>query len=44
VTIGPKGLEQGVFELVRRSDGEKTELKIEHAVETIVETVLDERS
>ena len=44
VTIGPKGLEQGVFELVRRSDGEKTELKIEHAVETIVEAVLDERS
>lgn len=44
VTIGPKGLEQGVFELVRRSDGAKTELEIEHAVETIVETVLDERS
>ena len=44
VTIGPKGLADGVFELVRRADGEKRDLQIEHAAETIVEAVLDERS
>jgi prolyl-tRNA synthetase len=43
VTIGPKGLADGVFELVRRADGEKRDLPIEHAAETIVEAVLDER-
>ena len=40
VTIGPKGLANGVFELVRRADGEKRDLPIEHAAETIVEAVL----
>jgi len=44
VTVGPKGLADGVFELVRRADGEKRDLQIEHAAETIVEAVLDERS
>lgn len=44
VTIGPKGLADGVFELVRRADGEKRDLPIEHAAETIIEAVLDERS
>jgi prolyl-tRNA synthetase len=43
VTIGPKGLADGVFEFVRRRDGQKRDLSIEHAVETIVEAVLDER-
>ena len=43
VTVGPKGLANGVFELVRRADGEKRDLPIEHAAETIVEAVLDER-
>jgi prolyl-tRNA synthetase len=43
VTIGPKGLANGIFELVRRADGEKRDLPIEHAAETIVEAVLDER-
>jgi len=43
VTIGPKGLADGVFELVRRRDGQKTDLPIEHAAGTIVETVLDDR-
>jgi len=43
VTIGPKGLANGTFELVRRADGEKRDLPIEHAAETIVEAVLDER-
>ena len=37
------GLDIGVFELVRRADGEKRDLPIEHAAETIVEAVLDER-
>jgi prolyl-tRNA synthetase len=44
VTIGPKGLAGGVVELVRRRDGQKRDLPMEHAVETIVEAVLDERS
>lgn len=44
VTVGPKGLESGVFELVRRRDGQKRDLPIERAAGTIVETVLDERS
>jgi prolyl-tRNA synthetase len=43
VTVGPKGLSDGVFEFVRRRDGQKRDLPIEHAVETIVEAVLDER-
>jgi prolyl-tRNA synthetase len=43
VTIGPKGLEAGVFELVRRASGEKRDLPIKHAAEMIVEAVLDER-
>ncbi len=43
VTIGPKGLADGVFELVRRRDGQKTDLPIEHAAGTIVEAVLDDR-
>ncbi len=43
VTIGPKGLTNGVFELVRRRDGQKKDLPIDHAAETIVEAVLDER-
>lgn len=43
VTIGPKGLASGVFEFVRRADGQKRDLPIEHAPETIVEAVLDER-
>ena len=44
VTVGPKGLESGIFELVRRRDGQKSDLPIEHAAETIVEAILDERS
>jgi prolyl-tRNA synthetase family II len=43
VTIGPKGLEAGVFELVRRASGEKRDLPIKHAAEMIVEAVFDER-
>ena len=43
VTVGPKGLANGVFELVRRRGSQKRELPIDHAAETIVEAVLDER-
>ncbi|MFO0689364.1 MAG: proline--tRNA ligase [Myxococcota bacterium] len=43
VTIGPKGLAEGIVELVRRRGGEKRDLKLAHAAETIVEAVLDER-
>ncbi|MEZ4282551.1 MAG: proline--tRNA ligase [Myxococcota bacterium] len=43
VTIGPKGLASGIVELVRRRDGEKRDLPLAHAAETIVEAVLDER-
>lgn len=43
VTIGPKGLAEGKLELVRRRDGEKRDLPLAHAAETIVEAVLDER-
>ncbi len=44
VTIGPKGLADGVFELVRRLDGQKRDVKIAHAAETVIEAVLDDRS
>ena len=43
VTIGPKGLAEGIVELVRRQSGEKRDLKLGHAAEMIVEAVLDER-
>ena len=44
VTIGPKGLADGIVELVRRRDGQKQDVPIRHAAETVVEVVLDERS
>jgi prolyl-tRNA synthetase len=43
VTVGPKGLASGIVELARRADGSKREIPIEHAAETVVEAVLDER-
>ncbi|MBJ22875.1 MAG: proline--tRNA ligase [bacterium] len=43
VTVGPKGLKEGCFEFVRRRDGQKHDLSIEHAADTIVEAVLDDR-
>ena len=42
--VGPRGLERGVVELVRRRDGHKQELQIDHAAETVIETVMDERT
>jgi prolyl-tRNA synthetase len=43
VTVGPKGIADGIFEFVRRKDGQTRELPIEHAAETIIEEVLDHR-
>ncbi len=43
VTIGPKGLADGVVELKRRANGEARDVPREHAVEEIVEAVADER-
>jgi prolyl-tRNA synthetase family II len=43
VTVGPKGIAAGAFEFVRRADGQKRDLPIEHAASMIVEAVLDER-
>jgi prolyl-tRNA synthetase len=43
LTVGPKGLADGVVELKRRRDGATHDLPVDHAVETVVETILDER-
>jgi len=44
VTVGPKGLADGVVELKRRRTGEARDLPVAHAAVTIAETVLDERT
>jgi prolyl-tRNA synthetase len=43
VTVGPKGLADGVVELRRRANGETRDVPREHAVSEIVEAVADER-
>jgi prolyl-tRNA synthetase len=43
LTVGPKGLAQGVVELVRRRDGERQDLDVEHAAENAIEAILAER-
>jgi len=43
VTIGPKGLAEGMLELKNRRTGETRDLAIEHAAGEIIERVLDER-
>ena len=43
LTVGPRGLENGVVEFVRRRNGESRELPVKHASETAVEAVLEER-
>jgi prolyl-tRNA synthetase len=43
LTVGPKGIADGVAELRSRATGEVRDLKIERAAETVIETVLDER-
>ena len=43
LTVGPKGLANGVVELKRRRDGASHDLPVERAAETVIETILDER-
>ena len=43
VTVGPKGIAAGEVELRARRDGETSELRIEHAAESIADAVLAER-
>jgi prolyl-tRNA synthetase len=43
VTVGPKGLENGVVELRSRRTGDTRDLEVAHAAVTIAEFVLDER-
>ena len=43
LTVGPKGLADGVVELKRRRDGATRDLAVDYAVETVVEAILDER-
>lgn len=43
VTVGPKGLAEGVVELKRRRDGSTRDLEVAHAAVTIAEAILDER-
>ncbi len=43
VTVGPKGLGNGVVELKRRETGETRDLEVAHAALSIAESVLDER-
>ena len=43
LTIGPKGMADGVVELRSRRTGEARDLPIDRAAETTIDTVLDER-
>jgi prolyl-tRNA synthetase len=43
VTVGPKGLAEGVVELKRRRDGSTRDLEVAKAAVTITEAILDER-
>ena len=43
LTVGPKGLADGVVELRSRRTGESRDLPIDRAAETVIEAVLDER-
>jgi prolyl-tRNA synthetase len=43
LTVGPKGLADGVAELRSRRTGQARDLPLQHAAETAVESVLDER-
>ncbi len=43
VTVGPKGLGDGVVELKERRSGNTRDLEVNHAAETVAEFVLDER-
>ena len=43
LTVGPKGIADGVVELRSRVCGEVRNLQIDRAADTVIETVLDER-
>ena len=43
LTVGPKGLQEGVVELKARSSGETRNLPVERAAETLIEFVLHDR-
>ena len=43
LTVGPKGLEQGKVELVRRRGGARREIDVAKAAEVAIESVLEER-
>ena len=43
LTVGPKGIADGVVELRSRVSGEVRNLQIDRAADTVIETVLDER-
>ena len=43
VTVGPKGLADGIVELKRRKDGSSRDIPIERAAEEVAEAVFDER-
>jgi prolyl-tRNA synthetase len=43
VTVGPKGLAEGVVELKRRRGGEARDLPVARAAAAVIEAVLDER-
>ena len=43
VTVGPKGLANGVVELKRRRDAQTRDFDVTHAAVSIAEEVLDER-
>jgi prolyl-tRNA synthetase len=44
LTVGPKGLADGVVELRCRRDGNCHDLEVAHAVVTVTETILNERN
>jgi prolyl-tRNA synthetase len=44
LTVGPKGLKDGIVEWTRRRDGEAQKLAVDRAAETAIETILEERS
>jgi prolyl-tRNA synthetase len=43
IVVGPRSLKEGQVEIVRRRDGDKREVAIEHAAEEVGEEVVSER-
>jgi prolyl-tRNA synthetase len=44
LTVGPRGLKNGVVEWKRRRDGEGQELPVDRAADVAIETILEERN